>query len=56
MKQSTQIKRDYQEAQAMRTFFPVLLKYTDELKSEVVKDPKDIISGKGFTILKTNVE
>ena len=40
----------------MKSFFPVRLKYTDELESQIVERPEDIVSGKAFTILETNAE
>lgn len=38
------------------SWFPIRIKYTNEEKIKVIKDPQDIQSGKSFVVTGTRVE
>lgn len=38
------------------SYFPILIKYTDDCSQHIVQHPQQIISGLGFKVLKTNVK
>lgn len=38
------------------TNFPILVRWTDTQRYEVIRSPMDIESGRSFTVIKTNVQ
>ena len=48
------MKTGFNSDPVSKSFFPIRIKYTDKLESELVADPKDLIIGKSFTVLETN--
>ena len=39
-----------------KTYFPLLIQYTNEKEAIVVQKPEDIKSGEGFKVLQTNYQ